>query len=149
MEKMIKYIKNLLPQTFVIAGNVCTKKGVIDLEKWGADSVKIGIGPGIACFIDNTKVKTINGYKSIQDIEIGEFVLTHNCNYKEVINKIRYLSNENFLSINGEICTEDHEFFIIKKSDIINVTDDNYLEYCFFEKAKYIDEEIHMITSFV
>jgi GMP reductase len=49
MKKMIKFIKNLLPDTFVIAGNVSTPEGVSDLESWGADATKVGIGNGSAC----------------------------------------------------------------------------------------------------
>jgi len=33
----------------VIAGNVATKEGAYDLADWGADVVKVGIGPGSAC----------------------------------------------------------------------------------------------------
>ncbi|MCL5009666.1 MAG: IMP dehydrogenase [Candidatus Parvarchaeota archaeon] len=33
----------------VVAGNVATKEGVINLKKAGADCVKVGIGPGGAC----------------------------------------------------------------------------------------------------
>jgi GMP reductase len=40
---------------FVIAGNVCTPEAVVALESWGADSVKVGIGPGSVC---TTKLKT-------------------------------------------------------------------------------------------
>jgi GMP reductase len=49
MEKMLKYIKKKLPNTFVIAGNVSTSTAVMDLEIWGADAIKIGIGPGLSC----------------------------------------------------------------------------------------------------
>jgi GMP reductase len=49
MEKMLKYIKEKLPNTFVIAGNVSTPTAVMELEIWGADAVKVGIGPGSAC----------------------------------------------------------------------------------------------------
>jgi GMP reductase len=49
MEKMLKYIKEKLPNTFVIAGNVSTSTAVMELENWGADAVKVGIGPGSAC----------------------------------------------------------------------------------------------------
>lgn len=49
MQKMIKFLKENLPNTFIIAGNVCTVEGVIELENWGADAVKVGIGPGSAC----------------------------------------------------------------------------------------------------
>ncbi|MFZ9733735.1 MAG: GMP reductase [Burkholderiaceae bacterium] len=52
---MIGHIKTHLPQTFVIAGNVGTPEAVIDLENWGADATKVGIGPGKVCI---TRMKT-------------------------------------------------------------------------------------------
>ena len=52
---MIGYIKQHLPNSFVIAGNVATPEAVIDLENWGADATKVGVGPGKVCI---TKLKT-------------------------------------------------------------------------------------------
>jgi len=52
---MISHIKENLPGSFVIAGNVGTPEAVIDLENWGADATKVGIGPGKVCI---TKLKT-------------------------------------------------------------------------------------------
>ena len=52
---MIKYIKEKLPDTFVIAGNVGTPEAVRDLENAGADATKVGVGPGRVCI---TKIKT-------------------------------------------------------------------------------------------
>lgn len=52
---MIMYIKEHLPESFVIAGNVATPEAVIDLENWGADATKVGVGPGKVCI---TKLKT-------------------------------------------------------------------------------------------
>jgi GMP reductase len=52
---MIQYIKRVLPNAFVIAGNVATPEAVRDLENAGADATKIGVGPGKACI---TKLKT-------------------------------------------------------------------------------------------
>jgi GMP reductase len=49
MEKMIKYIKEKLPTTFIIAGNVASQEAIKDLEEWGADATKVGVGPGSAC----------------------------------------------------------------------------------------------------
>lgn len=53
--KMIKFIKQELPDTFLIAGNVGTPEAVRDLENAGADATKVGIGPGKVCI---TKLKT-------------------------------------------------------------------------------------------
>ena len=55
VRKTIEHIKQRLPQTFVIAGNVATPEAVIDLENWGADATKVGVGPGKVCI---TKMKT-------------------------------------------------------------------------------------------
>lgn len=52
---MIGFIKNLMPETFVIAGNVGTPQAIRDLENAGADATKLGIGPGKVCI---TKIKT-------------------------------------------------------------------------------------------
>lgn len=52
---MIAHIKAKLPESFVIAGNVATPEAVIDLENWGADATKVGVGPGKVCI---TKLKT-------------------------------------------------------------------------------------------
>lgn len=52
---MIRYIKEKLPESFVIAGNVGTPEAVRDLENAGADATKVGIGPGKVCI---TKLKT-------------------------------------------------------------------------------------------
>jgi GMP reductase len=49
MKKIIAYIKEHLPGAFIIAGNVSTEKAVQDLEAWGSDAIKVGIGPGSAC----------------------------------------------------------------------------------------------------
>ncbi|MFP3123748.1 GMP reductase [Ectobacillus funiculus] len=53
--QMIKHIKKLLPDSFVIAGNVGTPEAVRELENAGADATKVGIGPGKVCI---TKLKT-------------------------------------------------------------------------------------------
>ncbi len=55
VKNMIGYLKQHLPNAFVIAGNVGTPEAIIDLENWGADATKVGIGPGKVCI---TKMKT-------------------------------------------------------------------------------------------
>lgn len=53
--RMIQHIKQHIPETFVIAGNVGTPEAVRELENAGADATKVGIGPGKVCI---TKIKT-------------------------------------------------------------------------------------------
>jgi IMP dehydrogenase len=47
--QMIKKLKTACPNIPVIAGNVATAQGVIDLVEAGADAVKVGVGAGSIC----------------------------------------------------------------------------------------------------
>lgn len=49
MQNMLRFIRHLFPKSIILAGNVSTPDGVRDLEEWGADVIKVGIGPGSAC----------------------------------------------------------------------------------------------------
>jgi len=49
MQRAIEFIKKTMPDVKIIAGNVCTSDGALDLYKWGADCVKVGIAQGGAC----------------------------------------------------------------------------------------------------
>jgi GMP reductase len=50
MKRMVEYIRAKMPSSiYVIAGNVSTPEGVREVENWGANAIKIGIGPGSAC----------------------------------------------------------------------------------------------------
>jgi GMP reductase len=55
MRDMIWKVKRHLPKTFVIAGNVATPIAYENLCMWGADAVKVGVGPGKSCI---TRLKT-------------------------------------------------------------------------------------------
>jgi len=45
----VKHLKDLFPDTDLMAGNVATAEGAIDLADAGADAVKVGVGPGGVC----------------------------------------------------------------------------------------------------
>lgn len=49
MEKMLKWLSMEAPNAFIIAGNVTTIEAVGELVNWGANCIKVGIGPGSAC----------------------------------------------------------------------------------------------------
>jgi GMP reductase len=51
MENMIKFLRNdnVFKDVFIIAGNVSTIEATKDLIEWGANAIKVGIGPGSAC----------------------------------------------------------------------------------------------------
>jgi IMP dehydrogenase len=52
----------------VIAGNVCSVDGYKDLVEWGADAVKVGIGPGAACTTRKTTGFGVPQFTAVYEI---------------------------------------------------------------------------------
>jgi GMP reductase len=70
MEKILDWIKKSFTKLpFIIAGNVSTPDAVRDLESWGADAIKVGIGPGSACTTYNA---TGFGSRNTQAYSVSE-----------------------------------------------------------------------------
>lgn len=69
MEKAIDFVEGLNDEFIdvdIMVGNVATHDAVRDLVRAGADSVKVGIGPGSAC---TTRVKTGHGVPQAYAVE--------------------------------------------------------------------------------
>jgi GMP reductase len=49
MKKILRFLKELKIDSFIIAGNVASIEATVDLDNWGADAIKVGVGPGSAC----------------------------------------------------------------------------------------------------
>lgn len=49
VREVIRQIKEFFPEPFLIVGNVTTPDAVESLQSWGADAIKVGVGPGKAC----------------------------------------------------------------------------------------------------
>ena len=74
------------------------------------------------CFPEKTSIITIDGYKNIEDIEIGDIVLSYNTEtkkteYKEVLKLFVHENYENYmyeLTINGKVLkvTGEHRIYI-------------------------------------
>ncbi|MBI4166414.1 MAG: IMP dehydrogenase [Acidobacteria bacterium] len=61
----VRLIKDKLPDVEMVAGNVATHDGALDLIRLGVDGVKVGIGPGSIC---TTRVVTGAGVPQITAI---------------------------------------------------------------------------------
>jgi GMP reductase len=68
MRDMIKFIKKFNITSKIIAGNVATIDGYLDLVEWGADAVKVGIGGGKICSTKNKTGFTFPMYSCISNI---------------------------------------------------------------------------------
>lgn len=129
----------------IIAGNVVTPWGVRDLAEAGADVIKIGIG----CFIAGTEVVTTNGIENIENIKIGDFVLTHRGNFKEVTDLPSREENKEILNIikekNQIKCTKNHEFYVLHKKYQNFVTDENIDSYAEWISAENLNSEYFLL----
>lgn len=76
MIETLHWIKKTFPQIDIIAGNVATPEAVVDLIEAGADSIKVGIGPGSMC---TTRVITGSGMPQLTAIALcAEAAQAHN-----------------------------------------------------------------------
>ena len=50
---------------YIIAGNVAMTDGYLDLSRWGADAVRVGIGGGSIC---STRIQTGHGVPTLQSV---------------------------------------------------------------------------------
>jgi len=66
MKQMISFFRKELPEAYVMAGNVATPSGAEDLVRWGADAIKVGIGPGAACTTKNVTGVTIPQFLAVR-----------------------------------------------------------------------------------
>lgn len=71
MKDMIDWIKGQYSDIFLMAGNVATSRGSNDLANWGADAIKVGIGPGAVCLTKNVTGVTVPQLGAIADCAKG------------------------------------------------------------------------------
>ena len=67
VRKMIEWCKeNLDEKVDIIAGNIATKEAAQELESWGVDGLRVGIGGGSLC---TTRIKTGFGVPNVSCLE--------------------------------------------------------------------------------
>lgn len=93
-----------------------------------------------ACFTGESLVLTKNGYKKIEDIKIGDYVLTHNNKYQQVAKTFCLQTDELIeLKITGETIkvTPNHPFYVRTRIDSYPKT----YSQPYWKKAKDLSKE--------
>ena len=145
MRDAIRYIQDMTHgEVGIIAGNVATYEGFAYLAELGVDAVRVGIGGG--CLEPNEPVVTINGYKKISEIQIGEYVATHRGRFKEVVDVIPSYKDEELVIINKIKTTKDHKYYVVhnKYADIIS--EENIHQYAEWIEADLLDEDYSIVS---
>lgn len=100
------------------------------------------------CFVAGTLILTDNGYKPIENIEVGDMVLTHTNQYKRVTRVSKKTYDGTMAKIYGMgtdliYCTEEHPFYIRRM-----YRKGHEWERCFHEpewiKAKNLDKNTYI-----
>ena len=81
--------------------------------------IRIAALDGRTCFPAGTKIKTPSGYKNIEDIKVGDSVLTHELSYKPVIELFDRDYEDDFVTIKTRRgksveCTKDHPILVVR-----------------------------------
>lgn len=129
----------------LMVGNIANPETYKVLSEAGADYIRCGIGGGAGCFVENTLVNTENGTVFIKNIKEGDYVLTHNHNYRKVIGKTEYFTNEELININDNISTKDHKYYVLNKKYQNIVTDDNIYNYAEWIEAEKLTNDYLLI----
>lgn len=67
VQTAIAHLKSKLPSHVdIIAGNIATAEAAVDLQNWGADALRVGVGGGSLC---TTRLKTGFGVPNVTTIE--------------------------------------------------------------------------------
>lgn len=88
----------------------------------------IGANPGhvigsTACFRAGTQVETKNGWKNIEDIHAGDFVINRYGEWEEVLEPTSMNTHQYgyIIEVTGNerpiICTDNHEFLVITNNN--------------------------------
>lgn len=102
-----------------------------DIECWGMSKEAMTSQPLLVwsksweedmCWAPGTLVRTIDGHKKIEDIQLNDEVLTHEGRYRKVIDTKKNL-NKNLLQLRSvgvpELkCTDVHPFLIFREEDV-------------------------------
>lgn len=120
-----------------------------DKETIVIDYIRLGIGGGEGCFVDGTKVTMSDGNKkNIEEVNVGETVISHDGSYNEVTSRTRYMSSERKVIINGEItCTDNHKFYVVNKDDVVLINEENVEKFAFWVEAKNLDKSKHLLIK--
>lgn len=137
-------VRDLFPNSIIMAGNVCTPEQVLELLLVGkASIIKVGIGGG--CFVAGTKVKTKDGFKSIEKVKAGDEVYTHTGLIKKVASTMSRKESNTIISVNGINCTPNHEFYVVEKKHKGIITDDNIHLYAKWVSAEELNDNYFLI----
>lgn len=97
--------------------SVCNVRGA-DLEIFDADKYCYLLTYSFPCCLSNTLIQTKNGFKNIQDVQIGDRVLTHKNQYCAVTKTMTKVSDHYYdikaLGVRELFLTAEHPLYVLR-----------------------------------
>jgi hypothetical protein len=137
-------------QLFVMTGNIANPETYEYICRYAdVDYIRLSIGSGAGCFVDGTQITMGDGSKkNIENIIIGDEVLTIDGSIQQVTDYTRFKVNKDILKINNEItCTNNHKFFVIDKKYKNIVNENNFEQYGVWIEAKKLNPQKHLLIK--
>lgn len=133
----------------IMVGNIANPYTYRVAAESGVDYIRCGIGTGAGCFDDGTLITLSDGTKKpIEDVCVGDSVLTHKGKSKTVTSRTRFKTSGAKIKINNEItCTKDHKFFVIDKKNNGIVNEKNLEQYAYWVEASKLDKNKHLLIK--
>ena len=145
VKEALRRLHNEVKGTFeIIAGSIATEEAARDLCEWGASGLRVGVGNG--CFTPEMEVITTYGNKKIEDIKLGDKVISHDGTINKVIDKFEYDRDEEIMEINEIECTKNHKFYVVHKKYENIVNENNIEEYAEWVKAEELNNNYLLIN---
>ena len=112
-----QHASDIYTQRFGVENHSNEDISTVDVENIPNHDLLVG---GFPCFVAGTKVTIQDKFKSIEDIKVGDRVLTHKNRYKKVSNIMNQEVEMLFeLKVYGQTlihCTENHPFYCITRT---------------------------------
>ena len=146
---LIKEIKeNYGDRVKIMGGNIANPETYRLYDEAGCDYLRCGIGGGSACLVGGTKIKMADGsYENIEDVDVGDYVKTLNGN-KRVKNTFEKIATDTVIINDSIESTKDHEFFVIKKSDVFEgMTDEDIKKVAVYIPAEELTDNYMLVSD--
>ena len=118
-EKQVRTIYNNMRASHNV-GSI-TQITAADLNVVDTDKFTYILTYSFPCVPAGTMIKTLDGYKPIESVNVGDFVLTHKNRYKKVLKTMTRISNHiNHIKANGIAdlqITDEHPLYVLRNGE--------------------------------
>lgn len=131
----------------LMAGNIANPETYADYAIAGVDFIRVGIGGGSACFVEDTNISMADGsVKKISEVSVNDIVKTVN-GPKKVINTFKKTTGTTVVINDNIECTLNHKFLVINKLDKDKITENNLMDYAFYVEASNLNDSYLLVKD--